>query len=405
MYSSLSDMRVVEFSAFVAAPFCGMTLAQMGAEVIRIEPLEGALDRTRWPVDKRGNSLYWAGLNKGKKSILIDLKKPEGQELAACLATTAGPGAGLVLTNLSATGWLDFDSLKKRRPDIVMLKITGNSDGTAAVDYTVNAALGYPAITGAGHPGAPVNHVLPAWDIATGLTAATALLTAERDRGRTGEGRLIQIALSDVAMGVVGSLGHIAEVEINGHGRQAYGNDLFGAFGRDFPTADGKRIMLAAITRGQWRGLCSATGLTERMRALGEIMGLNFDREGERFEGRQAIESLIGRWCNDHKLVDIAEAFDKAGVCWGRYQTFDQLVHEDPRCSIANPMFARVEQPGIGTYLTPGPAIFFDGMERGRPVPAPVLGQHTEEVLGGVLGLGDAQIGGLIDRRVVGIAK
>ena len=104
----LEDLRVVEFSAFVAAPLGGMTMAQLGAEVIRIDPLGGGLDSQRWPVTKDGKSLYWAGLNKGKRSIRIDIGKPEGRELASALITAPGEGAGLFLTNFPATGWLDY---------------------------------------------------------------------------------------------------------------------------------------------------------------------------------------------------------------------------------------------------------------------------------------------------------
>src|SRR5207244_3738050 len=101
----LADLRIVEFSAFVAAPLGGMTMAQFGAEVIRIDPIGGAIDFARWPVTKDGASLYWAGLNKAKRSVALALDKPEGRELAQAIATEPGPignpgGGGIVLTNL-----------------------------------------------------------------------------------------------------------------------------------------------------------------------------------------------------------------------------------------------------------------------------------------------------------------
>src|ERR1700692_3363023 len=96
----LEDLRVVEFSAFVAAPLGGMTMAQMGAEVIRIDPLAGGIDHNRWPVTDTGGSLYWAGLSKAKLSVALALNKPKGRELAKAIATAPGPDAGIVLTNL-----------------------------------------------------------------------------------------------------------------------------------------------------------------------------------------------------------------------------------------------------------------------------------------------------------------
>src|SRR5271170_3641639 len=169
----LEDLRIVEFSAFVAAPLGGMTMAQFGAEVIRIDPLGGAIDFARWPVTDSGASIYWAGLNKAKRSVALALDKPEGRALAKAIATAPGPGAGIVLTNLPPLAGLDYASLKAARDDIIMLRLIGNRDGSAAVDYTVNAASGFPLVTGPGD-GNPVNNVLPAWDVATGLYLSTA---------------------------------------------------------------------------------------------------------------------------------------------------------------------------------------------------------------------------------------
>src|SRR3954463_3929430 len=287
----LQDLRIVEFSAFVAAPLGGMTMAQFGAEVIRIDPVGGAIDYNRWPVTDSGASLYWAGLNKGKRSVALALNKPEGRELAQAIATAPGAGGGIVLTNLPPLPGLDYASLKAKRADMIMLRLTGNRDGSAAVDYTVNAASGFPLVTGQG--GAPVNHVLPAWDIAAGLYLATALLAAERHRGRTGEGQEVVAALSDVMLAAVGHLGYVGDVHVNGRARPAIGNDLYGSFGRDFATADGKRVIIIALTPRQWRGLGRATGLAEKLALLGEMMEVDLDTETGRYEARETIAALL----------------------------------------------------------------------------------------------------------------
>src|SRR5207244_10762455 len=103
----------------------------------------------RWPVTDKGASLYWAGLNKAKRSVALALDKPEGRELARAIATAPGPGAGIVLTNLPPLAGLDYASLKTAREDIILLRLIGTRDGTAAVDYTVTAASGFPLVTGA----------------------------------------------------------------------------------------------------------------------------------------------------------------------------------------------------------------------------------------------------------------
>src|SRR5215469_7965824 len=132
MSGILRGLRIVESCAFVAAPLAGMSLAQLGAEVIRIDPPKGGLDAKRWPITKDGKSLYWAGLNKGKRSVAIDIARPEGRELATALITAPGKNAGLFLTNFPAKGWLDYETLTRRRPDLVMVNILGDSQGKSA---------------------------------------------------------------------------------------------------------------------------------------------------------------------------------------------------------------------------------------------------------------------------------
>jgi 2-methylfumaryl-CoA isomerase len=397
----LDGLRIVEGSAFVAAPLGGMTLAQLGAQVIRFDPIGGGLDRGRWPVTTEGRSLFWAGLNKGKRSIQIDLACEAGRELVAALITAPGPDAGLFLTNFPARGFLDYDRLAERRPDLIMVNIVGNHDGTSAVDYTVNPATGFPWATGPRHLSVPFNHLLPAWDAITGALATAGLLAAERARARTGAGQYVQIALSDTAFWMVGNLGKIAEVQINRHERAKDGNYLYGAFGRDFSTKDGHRVMIVALTLRQWRNLVTATGLQDSFDAIARLMNVDLDEEGGRFAARELLGATLKPWVLSRTLQELRETFDEHGVSWGPYQTFTELVEHDPRCSVANPMFAEVNQPGIGTYLMPGSPLAFTGAERLRPARAPVLGEHTDEVLAGVLGLSEAEIGRLHDQGVV----
>src|SRR5271170_402298 len=391
----LEDLRIVEFSAFVAAPLGGMTMAQFGAEVIRIDPLGGAIDFARWPVTDSGASLYWAGLNKAKRSVALALDKPEGRELAKAIATAPGAGGGIVLTNLPPLPGLDYTNLKAARTDIIMLRLIGNRDGSAAVDYTVNAASGFPLVTGDGSK--PINNVLPAWDVATGLYLSTALLAAERHRTRTGEGQEVIAALADVMLAMVGHLGYIGDLQMNGRSRPALGNDLYGSFGRDFATADDRRVMIIALTPRQWRSLGRATGLADALTAIGPRLDVDLDTEAGRFEARDAIAELVAPWCAGKSLAEIEATFAGSGVLWGPFQDFATLVNHDSRCSTANPLFAEIDQPGIGRYLAPGLPLDFSAAPREPTRPAPLLGQHTDLVLSEVLGLSSAEIGRLHD--------
>ena len=393
---------MVEGSAFVAAPLGGMTLGQLGAEVIRFDPIGGGIDIGRWPLSGSGKSLYWAGLNKGKKSICLDIRRPEGRALVYGLVAAPGAGNGIFSTNFPERGWLAYDEVRaKSRDDLVMVNVMGSSDGRSALDYTINCAVGYPLATGSATRDAPVNHVFPAWDAMTGVCTALSVLAADRHRRDTGEGQLVRLSLADVALWMVGNLGHIAEAEINGEDRPSYGNDVFGAFGRDFPTADGERVYVVAITLQQWRALVAATGIKERVAAFETESGIDLKDEGERFRQRDTIAGWVGPWIGCRKLADVGASFDGAKVCWGRYQSFRQLVDEDPRCSEDNPLFQRARQPGIGSYLVPRLPMDFGALAREDVRPAPQIGEHTDEVLETVLGLSTTEIGELHDQGLV----
>jgi 2-methylfumaryl-CoA isomerase len=393
----LHGLRVIEGSAFVAAPLGGMTLAQNGAEVIRFDQIGGGLDFARWPLAADGQSLFWAGLNKGKRSIAIDLRSATGRELAGALISEAGN----FLTNFPARGWQAYETLRERRSDLVMVALTGNPDGSSEVDYTVNPATGFPWATGPRNLAEPLNSVLPAWDIAMGTLAAFAMLAAERHRARTGEGQLVRLALSDVAFAMVGNLGRVAEAQLGALDQRKDGNYLYGAFGHDFETRDGRRVMVVALTARQWRALQDATGIGEACEKIEDATGHDLDSETGRYEARDLIAALLRPWFAARDLASVRESFLGSGVSWGPYQTFRQLVSEDPRCSTANPLFEQVEHPGVGSYLMPGSPLWFEGVSRAPVQRAPALGEHTEQVLAEVLRLSATEIAALHDAGTV----
>ncbi|MBT5140058.1 MAG: 2-methylfumaryl-CoA isomerase [Acidimicrobiaceae bacterium] len=400
MIPPLEGLSVVEGTAFVAAPSGGMTLGQLGADVIRFDQIGGGIDYGRWPLTEDGESIYWAGLNKGKRSIAVDMRSDRAKEILTALIADAGT----FLTNFPAKGWMSHDVLSQHRDDLISLNITGNRDGSTALDYTVNSAIGYPLVTGPVGSSDPVNHVLPAWDLICGQTAAIGILAADRRRILHGEGAHMSLALSDVALVAVSALGHVAEAQINGTERQRFGNDLYGAYGTTFTCADGTSIYAVGISPKQWSGLLEATDATIAIASLEADLGSNFGDEGERFLHREAVTARIAPWIAEHTIDQVAQRFDTHGVCWGRYQTFTELVESDPRCSTESELFRDVEQPGIGTYLTPGSPVAFGGMLPVEPTCAPRLGEHTEQILSETLGLSAVEIGFLHDDGVVASA-
>ncbi|HPF59989.1 MAG TPA: CoA transferase [Candidatus Competibacteraceae bacterium] len=402
MVSILKGLRIVEGTAFVAAPLAGMTLAQLGADVIRFDRIRGGLDHYRWPVTHDNKSLFWAGLNKGKRSIAVDVNTPRGQEIVTRLICGgSGPDTGIFVTNLRVRGWMDYEHLKQHREDLIMVTVLGNREGGPAVDYTINPGVGFPYATGPEDSEEPVCHVLPAWDCITGQMTALAVLAAERHRRLTGQGQSVDIALKDVALAMLGNLGIIGEVMVNDFDRPKYGNYLYGAYGNEFMTADGRRVMVVGLTRRQWDGLCKVTGLKAEFDALGSRLGLNLNQEGDRFKAREEITALLQPWFQARKVEDFAQPFDENGITWSVFRTFKQAIQEDPDFSVQHPMFSMLDQPGIGEYLTPGSPFEFSEFERLPPQRAAVLGEHTDEILSGILGMSDAEISRLHDDKVV----
>ncbi|NKE68473.1 2-methylfumaryl-CoA isomerase [Ramlibacter sp. RBP-2] len=399
-YPFLGGLRVIESSAFVAAPLAGLTLAQYGADVIRVDMIGGGIDYGRMPRLPGGRSFYWTALNKGKRSVAVDLRKPEGRELVQALATAPGPDGGVLLTNIG-TPWLAHGVLAAKRPDVITCTIEGNGDGSTALDYTVNCATGYPAITGGGSVQRPVNHVLPAWDMACAYQAAFAIVAAAQQRQRTGAGAELRLALSDVAFTMLSHLGVLAEAELLQQNRPSLGNDLYGAFGRDFGTADGGRIMVAAISANQWKALVQACGIADGIAALEQRLGLDFGDEAQRYEARDEIAALVEPWFAARTRAQAEAELAEHKVCWGRYNTVTELVAADARVSQANPVFERIATPGIGTHLAAGATVRAANLPRQPTPPAPLLGTHTDEVLHEVLGLASGAVGRLHDAGVV----
>lgn len=401
MYDLLKGLRVVEGSAFVAAPTCGLYLAQMGAEVIRFDNIGGGPDFRRWPLAQNGSSLYWEGLNKGKKSVAIDLASPQGREIAQRLAAAPGEDGGLFVTNFPVEGFLGYDKLRALRDDLICVRVMGWADGSQGMDYTINSALGLPLMTGPVGDDRPVNHVLAAWDLLTGAYCAFAMVSALLARMRGQGGREIRAPLSDIGAATMANLGFTAETWLTGHQRPRMGNDVFGAFGRDFTTKDGQKLMLLAITPKQWSKALEALGIGAEAAALEAELGVSFAKdEGLRFEHRARLYPLFERAFAAKTAAELTPAFDAGGVTWGSYQTLEAAL-DDPRLFKDNPVFETIRHPSGLSYPAPGAMGTIPQDERRPVTPAPKLGQHTDEVLADVLGLSGGEIARLHDQGVV----
>ncbi|WP_029114908.1 CoA transferase [Mycobacterium sp. URHB0044] len=385
----LAGVRIIEISSFVAVPLAGMTLAQLGAEVIRVDPVGGAADYHRWPVTPDGESIYWAGLNKGKQSVAVDVRSSEGQQLIQRLIADSG----VLITNVAGRQWHSYDTLVGLRPDLIHVEVSGRADGGTGVDYTVNAGIGFPLVTGPAGLADPVNHVLPAWDVACGVYAALAVTAALRHRDATGNGERIGIPLENVALATAGNLSFLTEVMINGTPRERIGNSIFGQYGQQFASGDGGSFMVVALTGRHFRDLTEVTGTTKAVAALGDALGADFNDEGDRYRHRDALTGLFTVWFTDHTADEVAAALSTTSILWERYRTFAEVVTDDKVTS--NPLFTHLDQPRIGCYLAPGLPLSIGGAYP-PAVAAPELGDHTAAVLRDRLGLSAEEVDRLV---------
>ncbi len=398
MYPLLNGLKIVEASSFVASPTAGLYLAQFGADVIRVDQIGGGPDFKRWPLSDQGDSLYWENLNRAKKSVALDLARPEGRGLLQKLVANTG----ILLTNFPVNSFLSHDKLSTLRPDLITVRIMGHADGAPALDYTVNSAIGIPLMTGPDTLGeAPVNHVLAAWDLLTGAYAAFALLAALRHRDATGEGQEVRIPLQDVATASIANMGMLAEVLTTGDNRERLGNTVYGAFGRDFVTGDGKRMMIMAITPKQWAGLVKVLSVQTEIAAIEEERGVSFDQdEGLRFTHRDVlfplVEDRVKRWA----YADLDQALLAQGCCYGPYQTMREAA-VDPSLVTENPIFGVTKNPSGLAYPAAGAMATLPQFERSAPLPAPQLGDNSQEILRDLLGLNAAEIKALQDQGLV----
>ncbi len=402
MYDLLSGLSIIEASSFVASPTAGLYCAQFGAEVIRVDHKAGGLDYDRFMLTAEGRSLSWENLNRAKKSVALDLQSGEGRELLVELARRTGQ----LITNLPVQSFLSHAAVAEGRPDLVSVRIMGWHDGRQAMDFTVNAASGYPLMTGPAEwdqaDAPPVNQVLPAWDFITGAYCAFALLAGLRHRDASGEGSELRVPLGDVAMGTVANSGAMAEMLYRGGDRERLGNAIWGAFGRDFHSRDGKRFMVAALTAKQWGAAVKAFGVADAIATLEGVVGVSFaTSDANRFTHREALFALFQRAADALDYAAMAERLAAAGATFERYRTMYEAAN-DPALVTDNPLFGPSPANPSG-FAYPATRSFANIPDRkaGLPRAAPYLGEHSEEVLAERLGLSSGEIGRLIDTGIV----
>jgi crotonobetainyl-CoA:carnitine CoA-transferase CaiB-like acyl-CoA transferase len=371
----LNGIRVIELARILAGPWAGQTLADLGADVIKVEAPEGD-DTRRWGppfIEAEGETTaaYFHATNRGKRSITCDFRSPEGQETVRRLVADAD----VVIENFKVGGLvkygLDYASLRKVNPRLIYCSITGfGQDGPyaqrAGYDFIIQGMSGLMSVTGPAD-GQPQKVGVAVTDVFTGVYAATAILAALVQRGRTGEGQMIDMALLDVATSIMANqaMNYLASGKAPGLMGNAHPNLAPYAV---FDCKDGW-LILATGNDGQYQRLCGILGL-EAMATAPEFL-TNADRVTNRAILTQRLTEATRRWTK----ADLLAACEGAGVPAGPINDMAE-VFADPQVIARGLQIAPEGLPGVRSPMR------FSAADLALERPAPRLGQHQDEVLG-----------------------
>ncbi|MEJ8853012.1 CoA transferase [Variovorax robiniae] len=392
---ALHGLRILDLTRVLAGPFCTMMLADMGAEVIKIEQPGKGDDTRHFAPFQNGESAYYMNLNRGKKGVTLDLKG-QGREMFLELVKTAD-----VVVENYRPGTMDklglgYETLKEINPGLVYAAVSGFGDTgpyrlRPGYDIIAQAMGGLMSTTG--WPGGePTRSGTAMGDVLAGLSVTIGLLAALRHRDRTGEGQKVDVALVD---SVVASLEIITQIYLaDGRVPERIGNRYESCYPYDsFAARDGS-VVIAAANDKLWRLVCGAIDQP----ALADDE--RFDTNARRVQRHAEIKPLIEAWTRERGIDEIVEAMLAAGVPASPINTVDRLV-DCPHIAGAREMFVDVEHPTAGKTKLTGAHIKLSATPARLRTAAPRLGEHNDSVFGGLLGLPPERLQALRSEGVI----
>jgi crotonobetainyl-CoA:carnitine CoA-transferase CaiB-like acyl-CoA transferase len=390
----LAGIRVVDFGRFIAGPYCAMLLADMGADVIRVDRRQGSEDRYLAPVVAGGEGTHFLSLNRNKRSLTLDTAKRESAEIIRRLAARADVVVANLPVDVLKKMGLDYETLRAIKPDIILARIsTFGPDGPYAqrvgFDAVAQAMSGAMGLTG--FPGAPVRDAVPFEDYGTALHTVFGVMVALYHRAQTGQGQLVDGSL--LATGITFMHSLLAERSVLGVERRQQGNAGFHAAPADtYRTRDGWIVVsvIGPEMFARWARLVGREDLITDLRCSDDIA---------RADHREIIAEAMNAWLAERTGAQAIAALESARIPAGPVLSLDQVL-EDPQVK-ARGLLQYVDYPGA-----PQPVPLADTAVRLSATPgsirhrAPLLGEHSEEVLA-ELGYSYAEIEALKEAEVV----
>lgn len=385
----LAGIRVLDFTRVLAGPAASLALADMGAEVIKIEPPNGGDETRGFPPIRDGESHYYLSVNRGKKSIVLDLKSEDGKRIARELAAKSD----IVIENyrpgvMDRLG-LGYETLKADNPGLIYCAIsgfgmTGPLKDRPSFDIVLQAFSG--ALSTNGEPGElPTKLGIPLGDLVGGINGPIAILAALHERNSTGLGKLIDVSLMDGLIGLLGYYAQLAFFTGEDPRRQGSQHPNLVPYGI-FPAADGS-IVVACLTNAFWSRTCEAIGRPELSNDP------RYDSLEKRRDAREQVNDIVAGYTSQHPVDALVETFTQHRVPHAPILGVKEALEQEQ--TRVREMVVEVEHETLGTIPIVNRPVKFPDAPLPKPTAPPVLGQHSDAVLAEVLGLGEAEISAL----------
>ena len=385
---ALSGLRVIDLTRVLAGPFCTMMLADMGAEVIKVEEPGKGDDSRHFAPFRNGESAYYMNLNRNKKGVTLNLKK--GRDIFIELIRTADVLVENYRPGTMEKLGLGYETLKQINPRLVYGAVSGFGDTgpyrlRPGYDIIAQAMGGLMSTTG-WEGGEPTRTGTAMGDVLAGLSVTIGILAALRHRDQTGCGQKVDVALVN---SVVASLEVITQIYLtDGRIPERIGNRYESTYPYNSFRANDGDVVIAAANDKLWKLVCQ---VIERPDLQNDE---RFDANSKRVQRHAEIKPIVEAWTNGHSVDEIVDRMLAAGVPSAPINTIDRLV-TDPHIAVAREMFVDVEHPKAGMLKLTGAHIKLTETPSTIRTPSPELGQHNGEVFGSLMGMSSSEIEGL----------